>query len=335
LASVQGAVNGSVALSNGNVVFTPAVNYNGPASFTYTVSDGQGGTATATVNVDVTAVNDAPAAANDSVTATEDTPLVLAPAALLGNDADVDGNTLSILSVGGATHGSVALNNGNVVFTPATNYNGPASFTYTVSDGQGGTATATVNVNVTPVNDAPVAANDSVTATEDTPLVIAAATLLGNDSDVDGNALSISSVGGATHGSVALSNGNVVFTPASNYNGPARFTYTVSDGQGGTATASVNVTVNGVNDAPTPSSDSIETATNTPIVLAPGELLANDSDPDGDALSIISVGNAAHGTVMRNSDGDITFTPTAGYSGPGSFVYTVSDGHGGHARTTG
>jgi Ca2+-binding RTX toxin-like protein len=335
ISSVGGATHGSVSIDgSGNVVFAPAANYNGPASFTYTVSDGQGGTATATVNVNVTAVNDGPVATGDSVTATEDTPLVLAPAALLGNDSDVDGNTLSITGVGGATHGTVAMSNGNVVFTPASNYNGPASFTYTVSDGQGGTATATVNVNVTAVNDGPVATGDSVTATEDTPLVIAPATLLGNDSDVDGNALSILSVGGATHGSVALNNGNVVFTPASNYNGPASFTYTVSDGQGGTATATVNVTVNGTNDAPVANPDSIETATNTPIVLAPGELLANDSDPDGDALSIISVGSATHGMVTRSADGDITFTPTAGYSGPASFVYTVSDGHGGQTSTT-
>ncbi|HZF36175.1 MAG TPA: cadherin-like domain-containing protein [Candidatus Angelobacter sp.] len=334
IASVGNATHGTVALSNGNVVFTPTANYNGAASFTYTISDGQGGTATATVNVNVAAVNDAPVAANDSVIATEDTPLVLAPATLLANDSDVDGNTLSIASVGGATHGTVALSNGNVVFTPAANYNGPASFTYTTSDGQGGTATATVNVNVTAVNDAPVAANDSVTATEDTPLVLTPATLLGNDSDVDGNTLSISSVGGATHGTVALSNGNVVFTPAANYNGPASFTYTVSDGQGGTATATVNVAVNAVNDAPVAHPDSIEVATNTPVVLAPADLLGNDTDPDGDALSIISVGSATHGTVTRSSDGDITFTPAPGYSGPASFVYTVSDGHGGQASTT-
>jgi Ca2+-binding RTX toxin-like protein len=334
IASVGNATHGTVTLSNGNVVFTPASNYNGPASFAYSVSDGQGGTATATVNVNVTAVNDGPVATNDSVTAAEDTPLVISPATLLGNDSDVDGNALSITGVGGATHGTVALSNGNVVFTPASNYNGPASFTYTVSDGQGGSATATVNLNVTAVNDGPVVTNDSATATEDTPLVLSPATLLGNDSDVDGNALSITGVGGATHGTVALNNGNVVFTPASGYNGPASFTYTVSDGQGGSATATVNVTVNAANDAPTPGPDSIEVAVNTPIVLVPDDLLANDSDPDGDVLSIISVGNATHGTVTRNSDGDITFTPTAGYSGPASFVYTVSDGHGGQASTT-
>jgi large repetitive protein len=335
ISNVGGATHGTVAIDGaGNVVFTPVANYNGPASFTYTVSDGQGGTATATVNVSVTAVNDAPVATNDSVTATEDTPLVLTPANLLANDSDVDENTLSISAVGGATHGTVALSNGNVAFTPAANYNGPASFTYTVSDGQGGTATATVNVNVTAVNDAPVAANDSVTATEDTPLVLTTASLLANDSDVDGNSLSITGVGGATHGTVSLNNGNITFTPPANYSGPASFTYTASDGQGGTATATVNVTVNAGNDAPIANPDSIEVSTNTPVVLAPGDLLANDSDPDGDALSIVSVGNAAHGTVTRSPDGYITFTPAAGYSGPASFTYTVSDGHGGQASTT-
>src|SRR5262249_57385849 len=122
-------------------------NYNGPASFTYTVSDGNGGTATATVNITVTPVNDAPVAAGDTVSATEDTPLVLAPAALLGNDSDVDGDSLTITSVQGATHGTVALDaSSNVVITPADNYNAPVSATYTASEPQGRQATADVHV---------------------------------------------------------------------------------------------------------------------------------------------------------------------------------------------
>src|SRR5262249_56690416 len=115
--------------------------------------------------------------------------VVIAPVTLLANDSDVDGDSLTITSVQGATHGTVAISNGNTVFTPAANYNGPASFTYTASDGHGGTTTGTVTVNVAAVNDAPVAASDTVSATEDTPLVLTPVTLLGNDSDVDGNAL--------------------------------------------------------------------------------------------------------------------------------------------------
>src|SRR5262249_12315191 len=272
-------------------------NDNAPAAFTYTVSDGHGGTTTGTVNVNVAAVNDAPVAGTDTVAATEDTPVVIAPATLLGNDSDVDGDSLTITSVQGATHGTGALGNGNIVFTPAANYNGPLSSYSTVSDAHGGTTTGTVNVNVAAVNDAPVAANDTVAATEDTPLVIAPATLLGNDSDVDGNALTILSVQGATHGTVGLSNGNVVFTPAANYNGPASFTYTVNDGQGDTATATVNVNVAAVNDAPVAGNDSMAAAAGTPLVLAPAALLVNDSDADGNTLTIASVQGATHSTV--------------------------------------
>ncbi|WP_294873064.1 cadherin-like domain-containing protein, partial [Sulfuricurvum sp. RIFCSPLOWO2_12_FULL_43_24] len=104
-----------------------------------------------------------PEAENDALSTPEDSSLTILPATLLSNDSDIDGNTLSIIGVQDATNGTVALVDGNIVFTPNTNYNGPASFTYTISDGQGGSDTATVNINVTPVNDTPtieVTAND-------------------------------------------------------------------------------------------------------------------------------------------------------------------------------
>jgi hypothetical protein len=297
----------------GNVVFTPAANYNGPASFTYTASDGHGGTATATVNVNVTAVNDAPVAGNDSATATEDTPLVIAAATLLGNDSDVDGNPLSVTGVGNATHGTVSLSNGNITFTPAANYNGPASFTYTVSDGQGGSTTATVNVNVTAVNDAPVAGNDAVTTTEDTPLVLASSALLGNDSDVDGNPLSVTAVGNATHGTVSLSNGHITFTPAANYNGPASSPHTVSDGRGSTATATVNV--NGGGERCSRREQRLGDGDRGHAARAvAGHALGNDTDPDGNTLSISNVGGATHGTVAIDGAGNVVFTPVANYN---------------------
>ncbi|HSN34625.1 MAG TPA: tandem-95 repeat protein, partial [Ideonella sp.] len=305
ITSVQGATHGTVAIVAGQVVFTPDANYNGPANFTYTVSDGHGGTASATVNVDVTPVNDPPTprddnatgAAGDALTTPEDTALTIAPATLLANDSDVDGDTLTITSVQDATHGTVAIVAGQVVFTPDANYNGPANFTYTVSDGHGGTASATVNVDVTPVNDPPVAVADSLTTDEDAPLTIAPATLLANDSDVDGDALTIASVQGATHGTVAIVDGQVVFTPDANYNGPASFTYTVSDGNGGSSTATVSIDVKPVNDPPVAVVDSLSTDEDTALTIAPATLLANDSDVDGDTLTITSVQGATHGTV--------------------------------------
>ena len=250
ITSVQSATHGSVALVAGQVVFTPDANYNGPASFTYTVSDGHGGTASATVNVAVTPVNDAPVATGDSYSTDEDTALTVPAAGVLANDSDVEGDALAAVLVAGPQHGTLALNaDGSFTYTPDANYNGPDSFSYKANDGSADSNVATVSINVLSVNDPPTpqndnatgAANDALTTPEDTALTIAPATLLANDTDIDGDTLSITSVQSATHGNVALVAGQVVFTPDANYNGPASFTYTVSDGHGGTASATVNV----------------------------------------------------------------------------------------------
>ncbi|MBC7908717.1 MAG: cadherin-like domain-containing protein [Rhodospirillaceae bacterium] len=328
ITSVGNAVGGTVAIMGGNVVFTPTANFNGAASFTYSVSDGFGGTATATASVAVSAVNDGPVAVGDSLTTVEDTALVIAPATLLANDSDLDGDTLSIASVGNAVGGTVAIVGGNVVFTPTANFNGAASFSYTVTDGFGGTATATASVAVSAVNDGPVAVADSLTTAEDTALVIAPASLLGNDSDLDGDTLSIASVGSAVGGTVAIVGGNVVFTPTANFNGAASFSYTVSDGFGGTATAIANVAVGAVNDSPVAVGEAYVTQEDTALVIAPASLLANDSDVDGGMLSIESVGNAVGGAVAL-VDGQVVFTPASGFEGQASFAYSVSDGQGG------
>ena len=154
--------------------------------------------------------NQAPIAIDDALSATEDTPLVLSLADLTGNDTDPDGDVLSIISVQTPVNGSVALEGGNITFTPNPNFNGPASFSYTVDDGRGGTDTATVNLTVSAVNDPPVAVNDSVGSTnEDTPITLSLSSLLGNDTDVDGDTLTLTSVHGAVNGTVSLVNGSV------------------------------------------------------------------------------------------------------------------------------
>ncbi|MCB5197440.1 tandem-95 repeat protein, partial [Deefgea salmonis] len=355
--SVQNAEHGTVAIVDGKIVFTPAADYHGPASFTYTVSDGFGGTATATVNIGVTPVNDPPIAENDRYTGFEGDPLSthedealsINPAILLANDHDLDGDTLSLVSVQNANHGVVNIVNGQVIFTPDADFNGTASFSYTISDGHGGTSTATVTINVMPVNDAPTpkddnstgAADDVLTTLEDQPLTINPALLLANDTDPDGDTLTIISVQNAEHGTVAIVDGKIVFTPAADYHGPASFTYTVSDGFGGTATATVNIGVTPVNDTPTPkddnssgaADDALTTPEDLPLTINPALLLANDTDPDGDMLTIISVQNASNGSVAL-LNGNVVFTPDPNYNGPASFTYTVSDGHGGIATAT-
>ncbi|WP_158236151.1 S-layer family protein [Limnohabitans sp. JirII-31] len=354
VSSISGKTHGTVSLVTNadgtqTVQYTPDANYHGTASFNYTVSDGNGGYATSTATVTVSAVNDAPVTADETDQIDEDNAITWTQAELLANDSDVDtatdGQVLSITAVSGATNGTVSmLASGDIQFIPNANYHGTASFTYTVSDGNGGTTNASVSITVNEVNDTPGVLGETVSTSEDTTLNIAASKLLANDSDVDtitdGQVLSLSAVGsinGKTHGTVTLvSNADgtqtVQYTPDANYHGTASFNYTVSDGNGGYATAVATVTVAAVNDAPVTMGETSSTDEDTAIVFTQADLLANDSDvdtaTDGQVLSITAVSGATNGTVSMLASGDIQFIPNANYHGTASFTYTVSDGNG-------
>ena len=137
---------------------------------------------------------------------------------------------------------------GTITYTPDKDFNGTDSFTYTISDGNGGTATATVTVTVAPVNDAPVAINDSASTGPGTPLVIP---VLANDTDADGDPLIVTfhRPAGQRNRRTINPDGTVTYTPAAGFTGIDTFTYTVSDGNGSTTTATVTVTV-GVTNGP-------------------------------------------------------------------------------------
>ena len=190
--------------ANGSYTFVPAANYNGAVPVaTYTILDGNGGTATATLTISIIPVNDAPVAVNDTGTTPEDTTLT---GNVLSNDTDVEGATLTVteFEVGIATYtagqtatiagvGTLTINaDGSYTFVPAANYNGPVPVaTYTVSDGTL-TDTATLTINVTPVNDAPVANDDTAILAEDTTLTVPATSgLLSNDSDIENASLTV------------------------------------------------------------------------------------------------------------------------------------------------
>ena len=235
----------------------------------YTVTDNAGATSTANPVITVTGTNDAPVANADTAAASEDNALTISPATLLGNDTDIDsGTTLSITSVQGAVNGTVALVGGNVVFTPAANYNGPASFTYTVSDGNGGTSTATVTVNVAAVNDAPVAQAASFTVAEDAAVVNGTVTA----TDVDtGSTLSFALNGAAPAGLTFNADGSYSFNPANaayQSLGVGQQTiitvpHTVTDNAGATSTANLVITVTGTNDAPVANANTVAATEDT------------------------------------------------------------------------
>jgi len=169
----------------------------------------------------------------------------------------------------------------------------------------------------------PVAADDTAETDEDTPVTV---DVLGNDSDPNGDPLTVTSAT-ATNGTVTINpDGTLLYTPNPDFNGTDTITYLIDDGRGGTDTGEVTVTVNPVNDAPVANDDLASTALNTPVTIA---VLSNDTDVDGDTLSILGTPTSADGTVAVNPDGTITFTPTTGFTGVAVVDYTITDGNGG------
>jgi VCBS repeat-containing protein len=321
--SLSAPLHGSAVLNaDGTVSYTPDANYFGPDSFTYRTNDGQADSANvATVSITITTVNDAPIAVDDTATTPEDTLVVLD---LLANDSDADSSTLSVVSLSAPLHGSAVLNaDGTVSYTPDANYFGTDSFTYRTNDGQAdSTNVATVSITITPVNDAPIAVDDTATTPEDTAVVL---NLVANDSDIDSSTLSVVSLSAPLHGSTVLNaDGTVSYTPDANYFGPDSFTYRSNDGQTDSANvATVSITITTVNDAPIAIDDTATTPEDTAVVL---NLVANDSDVDSGMLSVVSLSAPLHGSAVLNADGTVSYTPDANYFGTDSFTYRSNDG---------
>ncbi|MDP1834405.1 MAG: Ig-like domain-containing protein, partial [Chlamydiales bacterium] len=312
-----GPTNGVVVLNpDGTFTYTPNLNYYGPDSFSYILSDGNL-TSTATANLDITPVNDAPLAVSDNFSGTEDNQI---SDNVLGNDSDVENDSLTVTLDTGPVNGVVVLNpDGTFTYTPNSNYFGPDSFSYTLSDGSL-TSTATVNLDITPANDAPTAVNDAFSGPEDSAI---SGNVLTNDSDLDSATLTTTLNTGPLHGSVIVNlDGSFTYNPDLNYVGSDTFSYDLSDG-GLIATATVNLTVTSVNDAPVALNDAYIMPEDS---VLNGNVLSNDSDVDGPAVAVSLVIGPTHGTLTLNSNGTFTYTPTLNYFGVDSFVYRLSDG---------
>ena len=279
--------------------------------------------------------NNEPAAASDSLTAVEDTALFVPAEDLLSNDSDPDQDLLSVFLVDGGSleGGSLSEVAGGLSYLPGEDYNGPDEFFYNVSDGHGGTARGTVSVTITPVNDDPVGTDDDITVSSASNFDFADAALLGNDSDVDGDSLSVSQIlaidAQQSPGTVTqTSPGNWTFA-ADPAGGPlSSFDYEIDDGNGGTSLSRVHFWVD--NSAPTANDDSVVLNEDTPTAI---NALVNDSDPDGDALSVSALGGANKGSVEVLGTGEILYTPDLDSNGQDAFEYTVTDGKG--TETTG
>src|SRR2546428_1173571 len=174
---------------------------------------------------------------------------------------------------------------------------------------------------------APVATDDSYGLNKNTSLPGDPPGVLGNDTDLDGDALTAVLVNTAAHGSLSLNaNGGFTYTPISNYFGADSFTYRANDGLTNSGIATVTLTITNVNRAPVAADDSYGLNKNSSLTVnAPG-VLSNDTDLDGDSFTAVLVATAAHGSLTLNANGSFTYTPVSNYFGPDSFTYRASDG---------
>ena len=273
--------------------------------------------------------NRVPRANDDSYTVNENDILSVPSPGVMANDVDADGKPLTASLVSGPAYGMLSFSaSGAFTYIPLPHFNGMDSFTYKVSNGQADSARATVTLIVNPVNDAPLAKDDSYSVNEDTTLNVGVPGVLANDSDVDGDSLTAVLVEGPTHGTLTLgTNGSFVYSPALNFNGADQFKYKANDGTGDSSPATVTITVIPVNDPPAANPDHYVTDEDTPLIV-PGGLgvLANDIDVDGDTLEALLMEGSAHGIISLNADGSFIYTPSLHYSGTDSFSYQANDG---------
>lgn len=291
--------------------------------------DGSGETAYSTEQVALAAGsgNQPPVAVDDSESIDEDTNGDFFP---LTNDYDPDGDNLRVLD---ATSSSSSVyvyivNEEEINVVPAANFNGVVSIEYIVADAYGATDTGTLTVTVNPVNDPPDVQNESVSTLVNTPVNI---DVLANDSDVDGDPLSVSPQP-STNGSVVLESDNTItFTPLNGYIGTDDIVYDVEDGQGGVTQGRATVTVSAASAPPVASDDSYTLIENTTFTAdKSGGLLINDTDPNNDALTVNTtpVSEVTSGTLTLFADGAFRYAPNSNFTGTDAFTYEVQDSGG-------
>ena len=347
-------------------------------TFTYTISDGNGGTDTATVSITINGANDAPDAVDDSVATDadlafgEDDGARVITADILGNDTDLNaGDVLIIYAIDNTgTKGLVTIVGGVVSYNPngvfeslAAGASAIDTFIYAIADGKGGVDSATVSITINGANDAPDAVDDTVATDADLSFGkddgarAITADILGNDTDPDAvDVLTVTSIDlTGTTGLATLVGGVVSYDPNGAFASLAAgasaidiFTYTISDGNGGTDTATVSITINGANDPP----DAVDDSVATDADLAFGEddrgrvitadILGNDTDPNGgDVLTVSAIDVTETTGLVSLVGGVVSYDPNGafesladGASVIDTFTYTISDGNGGTGTAT-
>ena len=288
--------------------YTPDADFNGVDTFEYTINGGD----TATVTVTVDPVDDNPVAVDDTATTDEDTPVDID---VLDNDTDVDGDPVTVESFTQPTNGTVSENlDGTLRYEPNLDFNGVDTFEYTINGGD----TATVTVTVDPVDDNPVAVDDTATTDEDTPVDI---DVLANDTDVEDDLITVESFTQPANGTVVENlDGTLEYTPDAGFSGTDTFTYTINGGD--SATVNVTVIADPVVNLP-------PVAIGQALTVITGGTLSGTvtaTDPENDALAFSLLTGTANGSLLFNVDGTFTYVHNGGPSTSDSFLFEVYDG---------
>jgi VCBS repeat-containing protein len=319
-------LNGTLSVVGTGFYYTPTLGFSGTDSFQYSIADQDSNISnTGTVNITVSPVNHPPVASADVFTWAEDTQI-----SSTLSWSDPDGTMVNYILDASPLNGTLVLwSTGTFIFTPNPNFHGSTVFLYHVSDGVLSSVAVPVTLNITSVNDIPVANNDTLNATEDTPITFTG--LLLNDTDADSGAiLAIGSiVTNPLHGVAVLTGTNLIdYMPNPNFCWTDMFTYNVQDEFSAISIpATVNIVVSCVNDAPL-LSDSSWTLTGN-ISTNSGHILTvslPSTDPDADILFFTLVSTTSTGNLSFTNSGTITYLPPLGFSGSTSFTYTAFDG---------
>ncbi len=314
---LSGPANGILTGSGASRSYRPNTNFNGGDSFTFRVSDGQYNSASATVTITVTAVNDPPVATNTSVLDYEEYPVTFV---LGGKDVDNSITTCTFTIVTPPAHGTLSSGNRVRTYTPATNYFGPDSFTFQISDGTALSGIATVSITVNPLPDAPVAFPQTVTTAEEVAVPITLSAF-----DADGDTLTYQIFATPNWGTLSGTAPNLTYTPHSNLNGFDWFNFRVSDGMSNSAVVVVGINITPVNDAPVIHEQTYTFAEDVSIF---GTYWASDIDSAVESLNYQLISGPSHGTLTPAGFGTVgwTYRPDTNFFGTDTFTYTANDG---------
>ena len=304
--------NGTLTGNAPNLTYTPNLDFDGNDTFKFIASDSTLVSQIATVNITVNSIpdsNQAPVAEDLAVTTQED-----AQVSILLRASDANNNTLTYTIVSTPTNGASAGTAPSLSYTPNSNYNGTDSLTFKVNDGTVDSNTATVTITVTPVNDLPVASAQDVTTSEDSSKSI---TLTA--SDIENEPLTYVIISSPNNGTLSGTPPDLTYTTTSDLNGSDSFSFIVDDGKGLSSEATVNITIDPVNDPPVPNDQSLTTSEDT---VAPITLTA--SDLDGDRLTYTVTANPNKGTLSGTAP-NLSYTPSPNVNGEDTFSFIVSD----------